>query len=126
MTTGLPVRLNDHDVTHDEQTRRAARPANAADAGHAALERGEWQEALAAFESSPETHADPRALEGFGLAAWWLDRADLVFDTRERAYRLYREREEPESAARVAVWLAWDTAAFRGEPAIARGWLQRA
>src|SRR4029077_14050385 len=29
-------------------------------------------------------------------------------------------------AARMAVWIAWDTAAFRGEQAIANGWLQRA
>ena len=30
------------------------------------------------------------------------------------------------SAARVAVWLAWDSWAFRGEHAVANGWLQRA
>ena len=29
-------------------------------------------------------------------------------------------------AARVAVWLAWDCWAFRGENAVANGWLQRA
>ena len=29
-------------------------------------------------------------------------------------------------AARVAVWLAWDYWAFRGEDAVANGWLQRA
>ena len=68
----------------------------------------------------------PDALEGLGLAAWWLDSADVVFDTRERAYRGYRERGDSVSAARMAVWLAWDTAAFRGEQAVASGWLQRA
>ena len=66
------------------------------------------------------------ALEGLGLAAWWLDLADIVFDTRERAYRLYREENNATAAARVAVWLAWDSSAFRGEHAIAAGWLQRA
>ena len=30
------------------------------------------------------------------------------------------------SAARVAVWIAWDSAAFRGEEGVAKGWLQRA
>ena len=30
------------------------------------------------------------------------------------------------SAARVAVWIAWDSAAFRGEEGVANGWLQRA
>ena len=68
----------------------------------------------------------PEALEGLGLAAWWLDLGDVVFDVRERAYRSYRERGDVRGAARMAVWLAWDTAAFRGEQAIANGWLQRA
>ncbi|HYB49382.1 MAG TPA: LuxR C-terminal-related transcriptional regulator [Streptosporangiaceae bacterium] len=26
----------------------------------------------------------------------------------------------------MAIWLGWDSLAFRGEPAVARGWLQRA
>ena len=65
-------------------------------------------------------------LEGLGTAAWWLDLADLVFDSRERAYRLYLARGERAAAARVAVWLAWDSWAFRGENAVANGWLQRA
>ena len=50
----------------------------------------------------------------------------MVFDVRERAYRLYQQRGDRVGAARMAVWLAWDTAAFRGEQAIANGWLQRA
>jgi hypothetical protein len=50
----------------------------------------------------------------------------LVFDARERAYRGYLERGDRVAAARVAVWIAWDTAAFRGEQAVANGWLQRA
>jgi hypothetical protein len=30
------------------------------------------------------------------------------------------------SAARLAVWIAWDSAAFRGEQGVANGWLERA
>ena len=30
------------------------------------------------------------------------------------------------AAARLAVWIAWDSAAFRGEDGVANGWLQRA
>ena len=95
--------------------------------GQAALDRGDWPAALQAFESLPAALAEqPEALEGLGLAAWWLDLADLVFDVRERAHLAYRERGDRRGAARMAVWLAWDTAAFRGEQAIANGWLQRA
>ena len=53
--------------------------------GAAALHRGAWQEAFEAFESSLRDAESPEALEGLGLAAWWLDHADAVFDARERA-----------------------------------------
>jgi DNA-binding CsgD family transcriptional regulator len=95
-------------------------------AGADALARGAWSEARETFEAALVAGESPEALEGLALAAWWLDLADIVFDARERAYRLYLSRSQPVDASRVAVWLAWDCWAFRGEPAVANGWLQRA
>src|SRR3954471_15915934 len=95
-------------------------------AGRAALDAGAWQEAQHAFAAALAAEETPEALEGLGLSAWWLDLADVVFDSRERAYRAYRQRGDLVAAARVAVWIAWDSAAFRGEAAVANGWLQRA
>lgn len=103
----------------------ASRPSRCQN-GDEALSRGAWEEARQAFEEASANCDSPEALEGLGTAAWWLDRADLVFDSRERAYRLYLAACDPKGAARVAVWLAWDTWAFRGENAVANGWLQRA
>jgi len=94
--------------------------------GEQALARGAWAEAREAFESALLVSESPEALEGLGTAAWWLDLADLVFDSRERAYRLYSANNQRTAAARVAVWLGWDYWAFRGESAVANGWLQRA
>jgi len=94
--------------------------------GDEALARGAWTEARAAFESALAIQETPEAFEGLGTAAWWLDLADVVFDSRERAYRLFLARDDRAGAARVAVWLAWDCWAFRGETAVANGWLQRA
>jgi ATP/maltotriose-dependent transcriptional regulator MalT len=91
-----------------------------------ALARGAWEEARAVFEAELAREESPEALEGMGLTAWWLDLAPSVFESRERAYRLYLDRGDKPSAARVAVWLAWDYWAFRGENAVANGWLQRA
>ena len=95
-------------------------------AGDEALARGAWAEARKSFEEALRTGDSPETLEGLGKAAWWLDLADLVFDSRERAYRLYLIRGDLAAAARIAVWLAWDYWAFRGENAVANGWLQRA
>jgi LuxR family maltose regulon positive regulatory protein len=94
--------------------------------GQEALSRGAWAEARAAFETALASGESADALEGVGLAAWWLDDADAVFAARERAYKLYLEGGDRLSAARVAVWLAWDCWAFRGETAVSSGWLQRA
>src|SRR5215831_9033777 len=100
-------------------------PRNLAGA-HDALKRGAWTDARTAFESSLREVETPEALEGLGIAAWWLDDANVVFESRERAYKLYQERGDHAGAARIAVWLAWDCWAFRGENAVANGWLQRA
>jgi len=104
-------------------------PSNSVDdltAGQFALEAGDWPQAQRAFERALANEETPEALEGLGLAAWWLDLADVVFDSRERAYRAYRSRGDVVAAGRVAVWIAWDSAAFRGEEGVAKGWLQRA
>src|SRR5438093_6748311 len=92
-------------------------------AGIQAFDRGAWAEARTHFQAAGET---PQALEQLGLVAWWLDDAALTFDARERAFRLYRDQDDPLGAARVALWLAWDSLAFRGDTAVASGWLERA
>ncbi len=60
------------------------------------------------------------------MAAWWLDDALAMFQHREGAFRAYRERGDGRGAARVAIALALDNENFRGESAVAKGWLQRA
>lgn len=93
--------------------------------GDEALAVGAWEDACTAFQAALLLRESPECLEGLGMASWWLDLADLVFDSRERAYRLYLSRQDRRGAARMAVWLGWDCWAFRGERAIANGWLSR-
>ena len=92
-------------------------------AGWEALSRGSWTEALELLHGGDN---DPEALEAMGVAHWWLDDADATIDTRERAYRGYRERGDELGAARVASALAWDSVLFGGRLAVAQGWLDRA
>jgi DNA-binding CsgD family transcriptional regulator len=100
--------------------------AAALDVGWAALGNGDWEGARASFEESLVEGETPEALEGMGWVGQMLNEDRLTFDARERAYRLYRARGEKGSAARIAAWLAADHLLFRGEPAVANGWLQRA
>jgi hypothetical protein len=66
------------------------------------------------------------ALEGLSLAVWWLDDAETMFATRERAYRLYRRDGDLRSAARLAIGFGFDYFSFRGQAAIGNGWFRRA
>jgi LuxR family maltose regulon positive regulatory protein len=95
-------------------------------AGSRALESGAWEEAEGLFRSALAVQATPEGWEGLGLALWWLNRLDAAFEARERAYPLYRSAGDRRSAARVALWLAWDYLGVRGQMAVANGWLGRA
>ena len=99
---------------------------NSVEAGWAALSEGKWKGALACFEEALAVEELPDALDGLAWAAYCLDDHRLTLDARERAHRLYRERGDVRSAARVAACLAADCLEFRGETAVANGWLQRA
>jgi LuxR family transcriptional regulator, maltose regulon positive regulatory protein len=96
------------------------------EAGHEALRRGEWEQARAHFEAALAGGETADAIEALAMAAWWLDDGQVVIESREHAYRLFREQGEDLAAARMAIWLTWDYLAFRGEAAVANGWLQRA
>ena len=100
--------------------------AHTLDAGWTELRAGRWAPARTLFEQAIASDETPEALEGLSWAAWWLDDPDAVFDTRERAYRLYKARGDRGSAARMATWLAADQLDFRGAAAVANGWLRRA
>jgi LuxR family maltose regulon positive regulatory protein len=94
--------------------------------GWTELEHARWQAAREAFERALAAEESAAAYEGLSWAAWWLDDGDAVFAARERAFSLYRSAGNPESAARMALWLGVDELDFRGSFAVASGWLQRA
>lgn len=93
---------------------------------HAAIQRGEWRQARTLAQRSLAAAETPDALELLGLACWWLSDIETLFESRERAFRLYVDAGARQRAARMAIWLDWDYRAFRGAPAVAAGWLRRA
>lgn len=94
--------------------------------GWEAAKRWAWEEARAAFQESVNDCETPEALEGLGTAALWLDDVPAALRALERAYRLYRDAGDDEAGARVAATIADGLLTFRGEPAVAAGWLARA
>src|SRR5262245_15235886 len=98
----------------------------------AAIERGEealadwaWADARAAFEEALAIEVTPEALMGMSTAAAFCDDGAAAIDARERAFRMYRDAGDDESAASAAILTAIAIMDFRGEPAVATGWLQR-
>ena len=95
-------------------------------AAQEALRTGAWAEARAQFEAALEHAPSGEAYEGLGWAGYWLSDEELTLDARERAYRAYRAEGDAGGAGRVAAWLSADHLEFRGDDAVARGWLERA
>ncbi len=95
-------------------------------AAHDALRHAEWETAQTAFQAALHQEQTPQAFEGLSWACWWLSDATMLFDARERAYQLYYQQGDRRGAARLAIWIAHDHIEFRGQLAIANGWLQRA
>jgi DNA-binding CsgD family transcriptional regulator len=95
-------------------------------AGWEALAATDWEVARASFEAAIAKKPTAEALEGLSLAAWWLDEAETMFETRERAYRLYHRDGDRLSAGRLATLFGIDYFSFRGEAAIGNGWFRRA
>jgi DNA-binding CsgD family transcriptional regulator len=92
-------------------------------AGDEALRRGAWDEARGHFEAALAEGA--AAWEGLGWAAYSSADGDMTLRAREEAYRAFRAEGDHAGAGRVAAWLASDYLEFRGEDAVARGWLER-
>jgi DNA-binding CsgD family transcriptional regulator len=95
-------------------------------AGRTALTECSWDQARRAFDRASRAGGGPEALEGLAQAAFFLDEPEVAVDAHERAYAAYRDGDRAVDAARVAIALAWEYRAYRGEPAVSDGWLGRA
>jgi LuxR family transcriptional regulator, maltose regulon positive regulatory protein len=97
-----------------------------AETGWAALARGAWHEAAAAFEHALAETPSARSYEGLAWAAWWSLDVDALFNARREAYQRYLDAGDAVSAARVSTWIGTDYLDFRDEVGAANGWYRRA
>ena len=93
--------------------------------GWHALERARWQAARAAFETALAAEETPDALDGFGLAIWFLGEVKEGIAARERAFEGYVAEGRCDEAARIGIWVSHQHL-IGGRASAARGWLARA
>jgi ATP/maltotriose-dependent transcriptional regulator MalT len=93
--------------------------------GRRALEAAQWDAARVAFEAALGTGETPDALDGLGLAIWFLGSPEEGIAARERAVEGYVRDGRCDHAARVAVWVSHQYL-IAGRDSAARGWLSRA
>ena len=68
---------------------------------------------------------DPEALDGAGLAAWFLGETDESLELRQRAFAEYAAAGQCDLAARAGVWISHQYL-VAGRASLANGWLERA
>ncbi len=95
------------------------------DEGRNALEAAHWEKARAAFEAALADEETPDALEGLGLALWFLGDVRNAIAAREQAVEGYARDGRCDDAARLAVWVSHQHL-IGGRASAARGWLARA
>ncbi len=93
--------------------------------GEVALAESEWDAARRYFESALDREEAVAAWEGVAVATSWLGDTDASLAAREQAFRAHRSAGNTGGAMRMAGWLANDALHFRGDNAIAAGWLER-
>jgi ATP/maltotriose-dependent transcriptional regulator MalT len=89
-----------------------------------AARRESWAEAYEELRALDPAGMEPRDLEALADAAWWLSRSDESIAARQRAYAGHVAARDPRAA-----WCAGRLCMehfFRGEAALAAGWLMRA
>jgi DNA-binding NarL/FixJ family response regulator len=117
---GLPMLdvKDDRVEGHDEAARLVAD-------GRRALAVGDWGVASTVFESALDREESADALDGYGLAVWFLGRVELAMEARARASVEYVTRGDWDRGTRVAVWISHQYLNL-GRVSLANGWLARA
>ena len=93
--------------------------------GRRALAAAEWEAARSAFESVLAGGETAEALDGYGLARWFLGEIEEGLELRGRACSEYALAGDLERAARIAVWISHQYL-VSGRTSLANGWLARA
>lgn len=96
------------------------------DTAQEALHTANWHLARTHFEAVLRDSESAEALDGLGLAHWWLNNIGAAHEFRTRAYLAYKARGDVRRAAWLAAWLAREQVFFRSNGSAMNGWFARA
>ncbi|MGE5797861.1 MAG: hypothetical protein ACM34N_13830, partial [Ignavibacteria bacterium] len=94
--------------------------------GRQALSAGECDKAKKLLTEEAAARESGELYEDLASACWWLNEASSVFEYRLKAYNLFLEKNDKYGASRIAGLIGLDYLDFKGEYAVANGWLRRA
>ena len=92
---------------------------------HRELDAGHWEAARERFEQLVEHDRSPEALEGYGLALWFLGEMERGVELCQQASLAFAEAGASDRAARLAVWVSHQYL-IAGKASLSNGWLARA
>ena len=84
-----------------------------------------WADLYSELHGREHAELSAEQLEVLADAAWWTSHVDEAIKVRQKAYAAYAAAGDERRAAYSAWFLFWDHV-FRGEDAVANGWLRRA
>jgi DNA-binding NarL/FixJ family response regulator len=87
--------------------------------------RTAWADLYEELRGGELSELSPEELEALADAAWWTSRINESISARRKAYSGFAARGNRRRAAYSAWFLFWDHL-FRGDTAVAGGWLRRA
>lgn len=96
------------------------------DAVHDAILAGDGASARRALGDAVDAHPTGEILSAAAQAAYVEHDFDAAIDLYERAYAAYRDEGDDGGAIRAASVLGWLHGGFRGDGAVAGGWMARA
>ena len=89
-----------------------------------AVRTGPWLHVYEDLSGRDPVRLGPVELDALAEAAWWLCKTDESIAARQQAYAAFRDAKDDRGAARTAGRLFHDHF-YRGEGAVAVGWLRR-
>ena len=119
MQSGPDLEAHPHEVHRPDEVRTLKARAREAAA------RADWPDAYAALKALDSSTFAPVDIDLFADAAWWTSRLDESIALRQRAYAAFAASDD-ELRAASAAWFLWFDHRFKGDLAIASGWLTRA